>query len=195
MRLKVLGEKIIEINAHHNHSQAKHLSAEDMGGLEPTIYLSKNARVMLTRNLWTEAGLCNGAMGTVRHIIFAENQTPPMLPIAIIVEFDDKEYIGPSFCEDIPNCVPIYPVTRFSNNNDLERQQFPLKLAWSITIHKSQGLTLKKVWIDLGPSEKVAGLTYVALSRVQTLANLVIEPMTFDRLHSIQKTSNYKYRL
>lgn len=149
---------------------------------------------MLTRNLWTKAGLCNGAMGTIRHIILPENHTPSMLPIAIIVQFDDDDYIGPSFCKDLPNCVPIYPVTSFSTNG-LERQQFPLKHAWSITIHKSQGLTLKNCWIDLGPSEKVAGLTYVAVSRVRKLSNLVIEPMNFDRLHSIKKTSNYKYRL
>jgi len=45
-----------------------------MGGLEPIIYLSKNARVMLTRNLWLEVGLCNGAMGHVIDIIYAENQ-------------------------------------------------------------------------------------------------------------------------
>ena len=193
-RLKQLGEKIFEIKAHHSSPKAKLRTAEEMGGLQPTIYLSKKARVMLTRNLWTKAGLCNGAMGTVRHIIFPENYKPPILPIAIIVQFDNNDYIGPSFSKHLPNCVPIYPVTSVSNDG-LERQQLPLKLAWSITIHKSQGLTLKISWIDLGPSEKVAGLTYVALSRVRRLSNLVIEPMTFDRLHSIKKTSNYKYRL
>lgn len=104
---------------------------------------------MLTRNLWTKAGLCNGAMGTVRHIILPENHTPSMLPIAIIVQFDDDDYIGPSFCKDLPNCVPIYPVTSFSTNG-LERQQFPLKHAWSITIHKSQGLeTAGLIWVLL----------------------------------------------
>lgn len=60
---------------------------------------------------------------------------------------------------------------------------------------ESQGLTLKKSWIDLGPSEKVAGLTYVALSRVCKISDLLIEPMTFERLHSLKKTSNYRYRL
>ncbi|EDO30695.1 predicted protein [Nematostella vectensis] len=46
-----------------------------------------------------------------------------------------------------------------------ERQQLPLKLAWAMTIHKSQGLTLKKAWVDIGTSEKSPGMTYVALSR------------------------------
>ena len=75
----------------------------------------------------------------------------------------------------------------------LERQQFSLKLAWAITIHKAQGLTLNDVWVDLGPSEKAAGLTYVALTRVRTISNLVIEPMSYERLGSLKKTSNYKY--
>lgn len=88
----------MEIKANHNNPTAKKLSAEKMGGLEPTIYLSEKARVMLTRNLWTKAGFCNGAMGTVHHIILPENHTPSMLPIAIIVQFDDHDYIGPSFC-------------------------------------------------------------------------------------------------
>ena len=187
-KLKQLQQTIVQINAHHSSPKAKCLSSEEMGGLEPTIYLSKQARVMLTRNLWTEAGLCNGTMGTIKDIIFSENHTSPMLPIAIIVQFDSN-YIGPS--------VPICPVTNSSTSlgNNLQRIQFPLKPAWSMTIHKHQGLTLDKCWIDLGTSERVAGLTYVALSRVCKISDLVIEPVTFDRLHSLKKTSNYKYRL
>ena len=197
-RLKQLGEPIVQINAYHTNPKAKQINAEDMGGLEPTVYLARKARVMLARNLWTRVGLCNGTMGTVKDIIFAQNQRPPMLPIAVIVQFDKDDYIGPSFCENMPNCVPIFPVTSHINDTNglnLERQQLPLKLAWSITIHKSQGLTLKKSWVGLGPSENVAGLAYVALSRVRKLSDLVIETMSFERLQSIKKTSNYKYRL
>lgn len=192
-----LGHKIIQINAQHTNNKAKNLSAEDMGGLEPVWYLAKNSRVMLTRNLWSEVGLCNGALGTVRHVIYAEGRCPPLLPIAIIVQFDKKDYSGPSFCDSIANCVPIYPVTNCSDiyGEKLERQQFPLKLAWSITIHNTQGLTLNDIWVDLGPSERAAGLTYVALTRVRTISNLVIEGMSYERLGSLKKTSNYKYRI
>lgn len=57
------------------------------------------------------------------------------------------------------------------------------------------GFNSRQMLDDLGTSERVAGLTYVALSRVCKIFDLVIEPVTFDRLHSLKKTSNYKYRL
>jgi ATP-dependent exoDNAse (exonuclease V) alpha subunit len=195
--LQRLNNPIIQIDAQHNSTQAKQLSADDIGGLQPTLYIAKSARVMLTRNLWTAVCLCNGAVGTVLHIVYAEGQYPPALPIAIIVQFDEKDYSGPSFSTTYPNCVPLYPVTSNSETygQKYERQQYPLKLAWSITIHKAQGLTLKNVWIDLGSSEKATGMTYVALSQAKKISDMIIEPMTFGRLSAVKKTSNFKYRI
>lgn len=146
--LENLNNPVIQINAQHNNSQAKNLSADDMGGLQPTLYIAKSARVMLTRNLWTAVGLCNGAVGTVLHIIYAEGQCPPALPIAIIVQFDEKDYSGPCFSPSLPNCVPLYPVITSNSETygqKCERQQYPLKLVWSITIHKAQGLTMDRL--------------------------------------------------
>ena len=47
----------------------------------------------------------------------------------------------------------------------LTKTQFPLRIAYASTIHKSQGQTLDKEVIDLGKSEKSLGLTFEALSR------------------------------
>lgn len=97
----------------------------------------------------------------------------------------------------LPNCVPICPITVTSQTLDgvHERQQLPLKLAWAMTIHKSQGLTLPKAWIDIGKTEKKTGISYVAISRVRSLSSCIIEPMTFERLTSLKKSTNLKYRL
>ena len=75
-----------------------------------------------------------------------------------------------------------------------ERQQVLLKLAWALTIHKSQGLTLRKAWIDIGKKESTLGISYVAICRVQNFSSLVIEPMTFDRLNSIRKSDSLNFR-
>ena len=76
----------------------------------------------------------------------------------------------------------------------MQRQQIPLKLSWAIKIHKSQGLTLSKANIDLGLAEKVAGLAYVAISRVRSLSDLVFEPFSYDRLTAVTKSCNFLYR-
>ena len=166
-----------------------------MSGLEPVVFLAKGARVMLTMNLWPSVGLCNGATGTVVDIIYQNNHQPLDLPIAVLVEFDN--YRGPVFNVNQPLCIPICPITCKSQTEIgfHERQQLPLRLAWALTIHKSQGLALPKASIDIGKSERTTGVSYVAISRVRSLASCVIEPMMYERLTCLKSSANLQYKL
>ena len=62
--------------------------------------------------------------------------------------------------------------------------------------HKSEGLTLPKAWIDIGPSERSLGVTYVAISRpFQKLSSCVIVLMTFERLAALKSSPKMLFRL
>ena len=128
------------IDALHEGTGAQSMKSDDFLGLYPYLVLSRNARVMLISNQWIKKGLTNGAMGTIRHFIFAVGSSPPALPISIIVEMDEG-YTGPHLANK-PRHVPFDPITAFKENDSgrmLERTQLPFILAFAITIHKCQG--------------------------------------------------------
>ncbi len=88
--------------------------------------------------------------------------------------------------------IPIPAATHCwesSSGHPLSRTQFPLKLAWAVTIHKSQGLTLDKVYLDLGDKDFAHGLSFVGLSRVKTLSGLLLkEAFPMSRLQKTRDT-------
>ena len=75
------------------------------------------------------------------------------------------------------------------------RLQFPLSLAWAITAHKSQGLTISKAVIDLGKREFAAGLSFVSISRVRSLNDILFKPFNFSRLQRLKNCKRLNERI
>ena len=143
---------------------------------------------MLIKNTWQSKGLYNGALGTVRGIVFDDNVRPPSQPICVLVEFDD--YCGPSL---VPQCriVPIVSETVAFDpqcGKTGSRQQLPLVLGWAMTIHKSQSLTLSHVVLGIGSKELAFGITYVGCSRVKSYRGLAFQ-MSFpwERMEKVNR--------
>jgi ATP-dependent DNA helicase PIF1 len=74
-----------------------------------------------------------------------------------------------------------------NNATIFSRTGLPLSLAWSLTIHKSQGLTIPKAVVDIGPREMSAGLSFVALSRVRRLQDIILVQFDQPRLLGLSR--------
>ena len=171
-------------------------TANEAQGLHSDLIIARECQVLLTSNLWQEAGLTNGARGTVKYIIYGKGQKPPRLPEMVIVQFD--EYIGPSYLENEEKCVPIVIQEKnfTKQNENCTRKMLPVKPGYAISCHSSQGASMQNVIVNLGPREFATGLAYVALSRVRRIENMYFDPMPdYKRIAGIKGGKIFKQRL
>jgi len=138
--------------------------------------LKKHAIVMLIRNLNIEKGLCNGTRMRV------EEMNANLIVCRILTgdKAGQTAYIPRiTLC-----CSEEYPF-------DLHRHQFPLVLAFAMTINKAQGQTLERVGIDLRKEVFGHGQLYVALSRARSWNMIRIK---IDNSNSDRKIKNVVYK-
>ena len=151
-------------------------------GLEKELTIKIGCKVMLRRNIDITLGLVNGAIGTVRSVKFSIDQ--PNVVESIMIQFSDDKI----------QLVKVKSKFQILEKAYVIRQQFPITIAYSITIHKSQGLTLHNVVVDIGNSVFTCGQSYVALSRVTSLAGLNLinfDPRSIKALNSA--VADYTY--
>ncbi|MEI6728769.1 MAG: AAA family ATPase [bacterium] len=129
-----------------------------------SLELKPGARVMFVKND-SKGKWVNGTLGFVTEV----------LQTSVKVKVDNKDEVEVSI-----EGWEIYKTNYNQELNILENEvlgsfnQLPLKLAWAITIHKSQGQTFDEVVIDLKHRAFSAGQTYVALSRCRTFEGLYL---------------------
>ena len=162
-----------------------HLSGPDMklaatlrrqGGIPERLELKPGAVVMLSSNtIDRDNGHVNGSMGTVRsvsrsgdYVTVAWNDGSESDIGYTLLKRTHKELVPKVGDDGFPTGgMTVKDVT------DASVKYIPLKLAWAITVHKSQGQTLDGAIIDLSDCFQ-RGLGYVALSRVRSLDDIIL---------------------
>jgi hypothetical protein len=136
---------------------------ENMYPADASLVLREGAQVMFLKNDVVARRYFNGKIGVVKSLSKEK----------VIVDCDGEEiYVGMETWEN-----SRYNLNRTDGKLEQETlgtfTQYPLRLAWAITIHKSQGLTFEKVMIDAA-SAFSSGQVYVALSRCTSLDGIVL---------------------
>ena len=156
------------------------------------VSLKRGAQVLLLKNLDTAAGLCNGSRGCViEFVTYKEASEAGQIELSQ----EEKASFGAWLRKNPTLPVVMFSgvdgnaessITRVMMPEKFEREvdkawavrfQMPLRLAWALTIHKSQGMTLDRVTINLNNTFE-CGQAYVALSRARSLEGL--ELSSFD---------------
>lgn len=141
---------------------------------ETDLVLKKGAQVMFIRNNW-EAGYFNGKIGWV------DEWDPENEVLSITSENGDHYTV---FREEWQNNRYVFDTNSQKVKQELAGSffQFPVRLAWAITIHKSQGLTFSRAVVDAGAAF-ASGQVYVALSRCRSLDGLILgSPLNENQL-------------
>ena len=134
--------------------------------------LKKGAQIMMLNN--DMAGRWgNGSIGTITKIDFDGGTAEDVLHVKLEGE-EDIVMVKPHTWE-------LHKYYWEAEKNEMKQEtvgsfrQYPIRLAWAITIHKSQGKTFDKVVIDLGRGAFAHGQVYVALSRCRSLEGLLLQ--------------------
>jgi ATP-dependent exoDNAse (exonuclease V) alpha subunit len=144
-----------------------------------TLRLKVGAQVMMIKNTYQKEGIINGSLGIVKG--FSSKKNYPIVQFTNFRELtiSPEEWLLERFDNDTKTVIAEAKMT-----------QIPLILAWAMTIHKSQGLTLDKISCDLKDSFS-HGQAYVALSRARCLSGINIESIDFNKISADPKAVEF----
>ena len=137
---------------------------------EEKLELKPGAQVMLLAND-RKGRFVNGTIGRIAKIVKVPDEED-----VIVVDLPDGEEVELS-----PNTWELFHFRYEAESDRIESEsvgsftQYPLRLAWAVTIHKSQGKTFDRVVIDIGRGAFAHGQVYVALSRCTSFEGIVLK--------------------
>jgi len=124
-----------------------------------TIELCIDAQIIITANIDQDNGIVNGTRGIITDL----------LPDRVIIKTVDSNIIHINYLK-----------RNYVEDNDIYFSYIPIKLAYALSIHKSQGTTLDAVEINIGKDIFASGQAYTALSRARNLNNIIIKDISID---------------
>ncbi len=144
-----------------------------------SLSLKVGAQVMMIKNTYQKEGIINGSLGIIRD--FSVKKFYPIVEFSNgkILTISPEEWLVERFDEEKKLVI-----------TDAGMNQIPLVLAWAMTIHKSQGLTLDKISCDLSDIF-TPGQAYVALSRARNLEGVFIESINFKKITANAAAVNF----
>lgn len=137
-----------------------------------TLKLKIGAQIMMLKNTYKKEGIINGSLGII--IGFSPKKNYPIVEFSNgkIINITPEKWAVEKYNEKLKEMVEQASMT-----------QIPLILAWAITVHKSQGMTLDKIECNLAQSF-AEGQIYVALSRVRNLEGLFIKSFNVNKVRA-----------
>ena len=170
-------------------------------GLSHMLELAEEAPILLTENMWVQAGLMNGTRGVIKAIIYRHggrpDHTDPNARVPSMLLVECPGFVGDSFFDlkqypERAKWVPIFPrAVPAETEMQVTRTQLSVVLAWALTPWKAQGMSLEKVVVKLGAAASKPGVAFVALTRARHPDGLALDD-DFPVFSTFQKQKKHR---
>jgi len=169
-KLKGAGNKTRIYKAEGSKDNIKNISKYD-------VELVENSQIIVTRNIDVYEGIVNGTRGVIKYL--HDN--------SVIIKDTEGRLHNISYYKDI--------IDETNKNDKYHISHLPLKVSYALSIHKSQGMTIDALEIDLGENIFTCGQAYTALSRAKSLKSIKIIDVSKESFKTNPYVKSFYYNV